>query len=95
MVEARFVCTHKGDSIVNEATGAQGRDIQFNADIEDPVFKVFTPGGHIGMQIVGSAADQFEVGKKYRVTFEEIVEALASDTAPVSSEPPAEDPKGE
>jgi hypothetical protein len=90
MVEARFVCTHKGEPIVNEATGVEGRNINLNADAEDPIFKVFTPGGMVSMQIVGSAADQFEVGKKYRVLFDEIVvEAAAIDISPVSSESPA------
>lgn len=72
MVEARFVCTHKGDLIKNDATGVEGRNINLNADVEDPIFKVFTPGGQISMQVVGSAADQFEVGRLYRVTFDEI-----------------------
>jgi hypothetical protein len=95
MVEARFVCTHKGDLIKNENTGVEGRNINLNADVEEPIFKVFTPGGQISMQIVGAAADQFEVGKKYRVLFDEIAEAPAVDPAPVSAEAPAEEPKGE
>lgn len=93
MVEARFICTHKGDVIVNEPTGETGQNVIFNADVEDPVFKPWTPSGNISMQIVGSAADQFEVGKKYRVLFDEI--AVAADPVPVSAEAPADEPKGE
>jgi hypothetical protein len=86
MVEARFVCTHKGDLIKNENTGVEGRNINLNADVEDPVFKVFTPGGQISMQIVGAAADQFEVGKKYRVTFEELGSPPIPDPFPGNDE---------
>jgi hypothetical protein len=92
MVEARFVCSHKSEAVKNEITGVEGRNVNLIADIEDPIFKIWTPSGQLGMQIVGSAADQFEVGKKYRVTFEEIIEAAP---APVSAESPVEEPKGE
>ncbi len=93
MVEARFVCSHKGEVIKNEVEGVEGRCVNLVADADDPVFKIWTPSGQISMQIVGSAADQFEVGKKYRVLFDEIV-AEASPDAPVSAESPAaEEPK--
>lgn len=74
MVEARFVCTFKSELQKNEETGAKGQSISLGVDYEDPVFKVFTPAGGIGMTLVGSASDQFNVGKKYKVTFEEIKE---------------------
>jgi hypothetical protein len=83
MVEARFVCTHKGDLIKNDVTGIEGRTVNFIADVEDPVFKVFTPSGQIRMQIVGEAAYQFEVGRLYKVTFDEI---------PMTPDPPGRDP---
>ena len=72
MVEARFVCTYKGEKVINEKEGTEGYAISLGADVDDPVFKVWTPAGSIGMTIVGSAADQFTVGKKYKVLFEEI-----------------------
>ena len=72
ITEARFVCTFKGPLDTNPHTGDKGKDVVLMADADDPVFKVWTPFGTVSMRVAEPTGDSFEVGKKYRVLFEEI-----------------------
>lgn len=70
MVHSRFVCHHKGEPIKGIDGNPDGRQIRLDVALDDPSFKVATPAGCIHMVITTTAADQFEPGATYKVTFE-------------------------
>lgn len=74
MVEARFVCHHKSEPIKGLDGNSDGRQIRLDVSMSDPSFRVATPAGNIQMVITTEAADQFEPGKTYKVTFEKVEE---------------------
>lgn len=74
MVEARFVCRHKSDLVKGLEGNLDGRQICLDAAQDEPSFQVATPAGYINMVITNQAADQFEPGNTYKVTFEKVQE---------------------
>lgn len=74
MVEARFVCNHKSEPFKGLEGNSDGCQIRLDAAQDDPSFKVATPAGYIHMVITTAAADQFEPGTTYKVTFEKVEE---------------------
>lgn len=72
MVEARFVCHYKSEPIKGLEGNPEGRQIRLDVAQDDPAFKVATPAGYIHMVITTAAADQFEPGVTYKVTFEKV-----------------------